>query len=95
MSLVGRQLDSPVRGMAGFLRAAVVLAFALAVVGALVPGAVGRASCVAMVAVIVAVPLVRVIALGVHWLRAGDRRFAAAAGGLMVVVAVGTVLASL
>jgi hypothetical protein len=91
----GRVLDTPIRGMAGFLRSAVLLAFGLAVAGAVLPGRAGRATAICMVALIVAVPLVRVLALGVHWLRAGDRRFAGAALGLLAIVGTGAIIAML
>lgn len=91
----GRALDTPIRGMATGLRTAVLLAFALAVAGALVPGRAGRVAAACMMSLIVAVPLIRVFALGVHWLRAGDRRFAGAALGLLAIVGTGALVAML
>ena len=90
-----RALDTPIRGLAPGLRAAVVLAFALAVAGALLPGRAGRVAAGCMMVLIVAVPLTRVFALGVHWLRAGDRRFAGAALGLLAIVGAGGLVAML
>jgi len=77
------------------MQIAAVVAFALASVGALLPGSVGRAAAVAVVAFIVAAPLLRVLSLAVHWLRVGDRRFAGVAFGLLFIVATGSVIAAL
>lgn len=74
------------------LRAAGLVAFVLAVAGATVGGAVGEALGLGAVAVVVAMPLVRVAVLGVGWVRQGDLRFALVAGGLLVVVATGAAL---
>ncbi len=90
-----RALDTPIRGLAPGLRAAVLLAFTLAVAGALVPGRAGRVAAICMMSLIVAVPLLRVLALGWHWLRAGDRRFAGAALGLLAIVGAGALVAML
>jgi hypothetical protein len=95
MSTTDPARDIPIRGMAAFLRGAVLVAFALAVAGAVLPGRAGRVAAGCMVAVIVAVPLVRVLALGGHWWRLGDRRFAGAAVGLLAIVGIGALLAML
>jgi len=76
------------------MRLAAIVAFGLAAVGALIPNSVGRASEVAVVAFIVAVPLLRVLVLGIHWLRLGDRRFAGVALGLLLIVAAGSIIAA-
>ena len=47
------------------------------------------------VAVIVAVPLLRVLAVGAHWWRIGDRRFAAVCIALLAVVGLGAIIAML
>ena len=95
MTGIERRLDTPVRGTQRAMQIAAMVAFALAAIGALLPGSVGRAAAVAVVSFIVAVPLLRVLSLAVHWLRMGDRRFAAAAFGLLVIVAAGSVIAAL
>lgn len=95
MSGTERQLDTPVPGTERAMRVAAIVAFALATIGALLPGDAGRMAAGAVVAFIVAVPLLRVLSLGVHWLRTGDRRFAGMACGLLLIVAVGSVIASL
>lgn len=77
------------------MQIAAVAAFALAAIGALLPGSVGRAAAVGVVAFIVGVPLLRVLSLGIHWLRLGDRRFAGAALGLLLIVAAGSIIAAL
>lgn len=86
--LVGRQ-----RQLVAFLRGALVLALLLALGGVVLPGDAGRYSGVALVAILVAVPVVRVAWLLVRWVRRGDPRFAAAAAALLAVVAVGAVAA--
>ena len=45
------------------------------------------------VAVVVAVPLLRVAWLAVRWYGRGDRRYAAVAASLLVVVGTGSVIA--
>jgi len=95
MSGTERQLDTPVPGTERAMRVAAIVAFALAAIGALLPGDAGRMAAGAVVAFIVAVPLLRVLSLGVHWLRTGDRRFAGMACGLLLIVAVGSVIAAL
>lgn len=95
MSGTERQLDTPVPGTERAMRVAAIVAFALAAIGALLPGDVGRMVAGAVVAFIVAVPLLRVLSLGVYWLRTGDRRFAGMACGLLLIVAVGSVIAAL
>lgn len=95
MSATPKRLDSQVRGTGRAMQIAAIVAFGLAAVGALLPGAVGRAAAIAVVAFIVAVPLLRVVSLGVHWQRIGDRRFAGVALGLLVIVATGSVIAAL
>lgn len=88
-------LDEPMRGEAIALRVSVIVALALAVVGAVAPGAPGRFSAGACVVVIVAVPLIRVVVQAVHWARIRDLRFAFVAAGLLAVVAAGAIIASL
>lgn len=95
MNAAPPQLDTPVRGIQRAMQLATVVAFGLAVVGALLPNGVGHAAAVAVVAFIVAVPLLRVLTLGIHWLRLGDRRFAGVALGLLLIVAVGSAIAAL
>lgn len=69
-----------------FLRVATVLTAVLTVIAVAVPGSIGRATGVGVVAVLVITPLVRVAWLGLRWLRRGDRRYAAVAGGLLLIV---------
>lgn len=66
-----------------------------ALLGALVPGGVGIGLATAAVAAVVAVPLVRVAWLVFRWVQEGDHRFVAAGLGLLLVIAVGAVLAAL
>lgn len=90
-----RQLDPVLRGSKRAMQIAAVVAFVLAAMGVLLPGSLGHASAGAVVAFIIAVPLLRVLSLAVHWMQMGDRRFAAVAFGLLLIVAVGSVIAAL
>jgi hypothetical protein len=75
--------------MTRLLRAAGLVAFVLAAAGAVLGGAAGEALGLGAVGVVVGMPLLRVAMLGVGWAREGDTRFAAAAGVLLVVIAIG------
>ena len=81
--------------VAGYLRAAVVLAFALAVAGLALPGRAGRFAAWAMVVTLIAVPFARVAWLASRWAHAPDWRFFAAAVGLLVLTPGGAVVAAL
>jgi len=94
MSDSQRRLDAPAPGTQRATQVAAVVAFALAAVGALLPGSVGRAAAIAGVVCIVAVPLLRVLSLAMHWLRVGDRRYAGMAFCLLAIVAAGSVIAA-
>jgi hypothetical protein len=63
------------------------------VVGVLLPDRVGTAASAIAVSIVVAVPLIRVAWLAIRWYRRGDRRYAAVAAGLLLIVAMGSVLA--
>lgn len=80
------------RRLARFLRVGVTTAFAVAVAALVTPGRLGTALGVAMVAVLVAVPLIRLGWLARRWLRKGDRRFALVALLLGLIVSAGAVL---
>ncbi|QGG95333.1 hypothetical protein [Actinomarinicola tropica] len=82
--LVGRQ-----RHLVTFLRALYVLAFALALAGVVLPGEAGDAAGTALVATLVAAPVLRIAWLLVRWIRRRDLRFAAVAFGLLVVIGAG------
>ena len=86
--LVGRQ-----RHLVTFLRVALVVAVVLALGGVVLPGDAGRTAGVAVVATLVAVPVVRVAWLLVRWVPRGDRRYAEVAAALLVVVACGAAAA--
>lgn len=71
-------------------RALSVLLVVLAVLAALavvLPAPAEEAVAVATLALLLAIPVVRVGWLGVRWWRLGDRRFALVAAGLLCVVA--------
>lgn len=67
----------------------------LALAGALVPDRPGRVLASVAVAVVIAMPLVRVVWLIVQWSRQRDRRFVVAGLVLLGVVAAGVVAAAL
>jgi hypothetical protein len=69
------------------------LALVAAVAGVLLPDPAGEVAAGVAVAVVVGAPLVRVAWLAIRWYRRGDRRYAAVAAGLLLVVATGSVLA--
>ena len=79
--------------MIGALRLLLRVAFVAALAGLLLPDPAGDVAAAVAVIVIVAAPLVRVGWLAVRWYRRGDRRFAAVAAALLLVVATGSVLA--
>ena len=81
--------------IAGYLRAAVVLAFALAIAGLALPGSAGRVAAWAMVVILIAAPFARVAWLASRWAHAPDWRFFGAAVGLLVLTAVGALVAAL
>ena len=81
--------------VAGSLRAAVVLAFALAVAGLALPGSAGRVAAWAMVVILIAAPFARVAWLASRWAHAPDWRFFAAAVSLLVLTAAGALVAAL
>lgn len=70
-------------------------AFVLATLGSFLGGSVGRIAAGLSVAVIVAAPLLRVLVVGAHWWRIGDRRFATVAAALLAVVGSGAMIALL
>jgi hypothetical protein len=81
------------RAMATYLRVGLITAFLLGVGALLAPpglrGPLGRT----MVVVLILLPIGRVVWLMVRWLRRGDRRFAAAAATLLLVMVGGLVVA--
>ncbi|HYF46355.1 MAG TPA: hypothetical protein VD926_09110, partial [Acidimicrobiales bacterium] len=65
---------------------------AIASLGGLLPGDIGEVSGVALVALLVAVPAIRVLWLAVRWTHKGDRRFAGLALLLVLLAAAGAAL---
>ena len=88
-------VDTPVRGLKPLMLVATIAALALAVVGAFNRGALGTAAAGWAVGIIVAVPLLRVVVVGAHWWRIGDRRFALISASLLALVGAGAIIASL
>lgn len=88
-------IDPPIPGVRIALFVAVLVAFCLALLGATVGGDLGRLAGVGALIVIVAIPLARVAGLGIHWWRIRDRRYSAAAAGLLAVVGIGAIIAAL
>ena len=81
--------------LAGLMQIALIAAFLLALGGAFVPGAIGHASGVACIALLMCAPVARVGWLTVEWARAGDRRFAMLGAVLLGVLVTSGVLAFL
>jgi hypothetical protein len=81
------------RAMALYLRVALAVSLVLGAATLAVPPDRRDNVGIVMVVVLVATPLGRVAWLGVRWLRRGDRRFALAAGTLLVVMVAGVVVA--
>ena len=69
------------------------VALGAALAGMVLPGDAGRAAAAAAVGLVIAAPLVRVSWLSYRWWRWGDRPFAAVAASLLLIVAIGGVLA--
>lgn len=69
------------------------VALAAAVTGLLVPDPIGKAASAVAVGVVAGTPLVRVAWLAVRWYHRGDRRYAAVAAALLLIVGTGAVLA--
>ena len=69
------------------------VALGAAVAGLLLPDPVGKAASAVAVGVVAGAPLVRVAWLAVRWYARGDRRYAAVAAGLLLIVGTGAVLA--
>ncbi len=88
--LVGRQT-----ALIRALQVTTVAAWVLAAGGVVLPGEWGRRTAVALVVVLVAAPLARLLWLTVRWVRRGDPGFALLAGLLIAVSLSGVVIASL
>lgn len=82
------RFDQVVRG----LQVAMVLVAVAAVLGDVLHGPAGRAAEWVLLAVLVAVPVVRVLWFVVRWFRRGDPKFALVGIGVLVVMAAGVVL---
>ena len=67
--------------------------FVLAVVGMLVPAAIGSVLAVAVVVAVIAIPLLRVCWLVFRWWQERDTRFAVIGLALLAVVAFGAIMA--
>jgi membrane protein YdbS with pleckstrin-like domain len=76
------------------LNASLVLCVALAAAAVVLPAPAGRWSGIAAVAVLIVVPLLRVVWLVQRWLRRGDRRFALVGTGVLLVIGAGVGLAA-
>jgi uncharacterized protein HemY len=86
--LVGRQ-----RWLIVALRVAVAVAAMLAAAAVAVPGELGENLGYAVVTLIIAAPVARVVWLAIRWIRRGDLRFAGVAGLVLAVVATAALLA--
>jgi hypothetical protein len=97
---VGRAID--LRGSGPFryarmitmLRFLTKVAFVAALAGVVLPDPVGTMASGVAVTVVIAAPLLRVAWLALRWYLRGDRRYAAVAAALLLVVASGSVIAA-
>lgn len=64
-------------------------------IGLMVPDAIGTAIAWLVAVALIGVPVLRVLWLGARWFRRGDRRYAAAADLLALVVLAGAVVTAL
>lgn len=81
--------------MATRLQTATAVAFVLAVSAMAVPDPGGHGLGVAVVVLLVAAPLLRVAGLVVRWWSEGDSRFVLVGLGLLAIVGLGAIIASL
>jgi hypothetical protein len=79
--------------MTAMLRFLIKAAFVAALAGVVLPQPLGTAASALAVAIVVAAPLLRVGWLAIRWYLRGDRRYAAVAASLLVVVGSGSVIA--
>lgn len=77
------------RRLVRYLQVCAATVFGLAAASVVLPGDAGRLAADAMVAVVIGAPVGRVLWLLQRWIRRRDWRFAAAAFGLLLVVALG------
>lgn len=75
------------------MRWATFIAWGLAFVATIAPGAFGTVAGVAALTLIIAAPLVRVGVLVIVWWMERDLRFVATAGFLLAIIGVGAVIA--
>ena len=81
------------RPLSNALGWALVTVTALAAASVVLPSPWGGRVGVVLVATLVVVPIARVVWLIARWIRRGDRRYAAVGIGVLVVIAVGALLA--
>jgi len=79
--------------MIGVLGVLTKVAFVAALGGLFLPDPVGPAASALAVVIVIATPLLRVLWLALRWYFRGDRRYAAVAASLLLIVGTGSVLA--
>jgi len=79
--------------MTAMLRFLIRAAFVTALAGVVLPRPLGTVASALAVGIVVAAPLLRVAWLAIRWYLRGDRRYAAVAASLLVVVGSGSVIA--
>ena len=89
------RLERPSPHLATLLNLCLGVALVSALIGALTNSTVSHIAGWIAIGAIIAAPLLRILALGVGWLRLRDRRYAAVAFGLLLIVATGAALAAL
>jgi hypothetical protein len=80
--LVGRQ-----RHLIVALRWSLAITGILALAGVVLAGRAGEIAATMFLVVLIAIPIIRVIWLGIRWVRRGDPRYALVSGVLLVVIA--------
>ena len=95
VTAAGASTVSTIRGrwQAPVLTRVTQVMFVLAVVGMLVPAAIGSVLAVAVVGTAIAIPLLRVCWLVFRWWQERDTRFAVIGLALLAVVAFGAIMA--
>lgn len=76
-----------------WLRRSLIAVSMLALLALLLPETAASLAGLALVLLLIAIPLCRVMWFVQRWIRRGDLRFAAVAAGVLLVVAVGALLA--
>lgn len=91
--MTDRMVARTVGSLSTPMRWATYIAWGLALVATIVPGALGAVAAVVALVLVVAAPLLRVVVLVVVWWTERDLRFVFTAVALLSIIAVGAVIA--